>query len=327
MVKSISRTSKIIWWGILLIGLVIAGAVIMNRRWIVDWWRGLHYEATPEMAEIRDDLVLTDRGMFLFNALQPTLNEADEFNQNCHQNASETAVLGCYTGGVIRVYNIDNPDLEGIREVTTAHEMLHAVWARMSAAEQDEMTEMLNQVLKDNPNTIGKELETYEPDAKLEEVYVRAGTEVAKLPEELEKHFAEYFNDRGKIVKYYKSYISVFNKQKEQAEQLQAEIPELKKQINTDIKAYEAAANQLQDEIKEFNACASQAGCFQTNAAFLARRAELVAAQTELKEQNSQLNEAIADYNAKIDLYNQIVDDSRKLEEEINSNSLTEVDF
>ena len=293
----------------------------------MDWWRGMHYEAAPEMVEIRDDLALTDRGVFLFNALQPTLNEAEEFNENCHQNASETAVLGCYSDGVIRVYNIENPELSGIREVTTAHEMLHAVWARMNPAERDGMTDLLNQVLAGNPKTIGKELETYDPNEKIEEVYVRTGTEVANLPEELEKHFAEYFQDRGKIVNYYNSYISVFNENKKQAEQLQAEIPELKAQLQAEIKDYEAAAQDLQDEIKEFNACAGQAGCFRTQAEFLARRGELVAAQEDLAAQNEALNTAIADYNDKVDLYNQIVDDSKKLEEEINSNSLTEVDF
>lgn len=327
MSSSISRISKIIWWGILLLGLIAAGAIILNRQWIVDWWHGMHYTPTAEMLEIRNDLALTGQGEFLFSALQPTLNEADEFNASCHQNASEVAVLGCYTEGVIRVYNIKTPELDGIREVTTAHELLHAVWDRMSAAEQDAMTAMLNEVLAENPDTIGAELETYDPSVKLEEVYVRSGTEVANLPNELENHFSKYFSNRQKIVQFYDNYISVFNAQKEQAEELQSEISKLKTQINAKIKAYEKAAEELQAEVKEFNQCANQVNCFKTQAEFYARRSELVAAQNDLKEQNSTLNQSIANYNAKIDQYNQVVDDSRKLEKEINSNSLTEIDF
>lgn len=327
MRQSISRVSKIVWWVVLLLGLAGVGAMILNRRWVLDWWRGMHYTPTVEMAEIRDELGLTGKGEFLFKALQPTLNEADEFNANCHQNASETAVLGCYTDGIVRVYNIELPELEGIREVTTAHEMLHGVWTRMSNAEQAELTEMLNEVLKANPKSIGAELETYEDNMKLEEVYVRSGTEVAELPDKLEEHFAQYFSDRGKIVDFYNNYIAVFNENTEKAEKLQNEIPGLKKKINAEIKAYEAAVDELQAEVAEFNACASQAGCFKTQSEFSTRRAELVATQNELKQQNTELNEKIANYNAKIDEYNKIVDDSRKLEKEINSNGLTEVEL
>ena len=49
--------------------------------------------------------------------------------------------------------------------------------------------------------------------------------------------------------------------------------------------------------------------------------------QQALKTKNEQLNQAISDYNAKIEEYNQLVDDSRKLENEINSNSLQEINI
>lgn len=308
-------------------GLIIAAILIVNRRQIVDWYRGVRYAPTMEMTTVRDNLALTDDGGFLFNALQPALEETDEFNANCHQDASEMAVLGCCTGGKVHIYNITSPELAGILEVTTAHEMLHAVWARMNGAEQEKFRAALEEVVQENGDILDAELETYEREMKLEEAYVRAGTEIRDLPEELETHFAKYFANRGKIVDYYNSYIAVFNEKRTQAENLQKEIPELKQQILAEIEQYEASANQLEAKVREFNDCAATANCFRTQAEFAAQRAQLLSEQQALQAKNDQLNVAIADYNAKIDLYNQIVDDSRKLEEEINSNSLTEVDF
>ena len=327
MRRSISRTSRVVWWGVLLLALVIAGVVIANRRYIVDWYRGINYTPTAEMAEIRDNLALTEGGRFLFNALQPALDEATEFNQNCHQNASETAVLGCYTGGAIHVYNITNPKLEGILEVTTAHEMLHAVWARMNGAEQESFLADLNEVLADNGEILDAEIGTYEQDLKLEEVYVRAGTEIADLPEKLEKHYANYFSDRQQIVNFYNNYIAVFNEIQDQVEDLQDEIAKQKEQLTTEINKYQQAAKDLEERVQEFNECAATQGCFSDRTVFASQRAKLVSDQQDLKAKNEQLNQAITEYNAKINEYNQLVDDSRKLEDEINSNSLKEIEF
>lgn len=293
----------------------------------MDWWRGTQYSPSAAMVEIRDNLELTGRGEFLFNALQPALNEADEFNANCHQEASETAVLGCYTNGQVRVYNITNSELEGILEVTTAHELLHAVWARMNASERQGLADELAEVLAENQEILGEELETYEASEQQEEAYVRAGTEIANLPEELEKHFANYFSARQRIVDYYNSYIAVFNEKKERAEALEAELPEMREEIFVAIDAYETSARDLQGEIQEFNQCAQTVNCFKTQAEFASRREALLGEQGKMQAENDRINQMIADYNAKIDEYNRIVEDSRKLGEEINSNSLTEVKF
>ena len=38
----------------------------------------------------------------------------------------KTAVLGCYANREISIFNVTDQRLDGIREVTAAHEMLHA---------------------------------------------------------------------------------------------------------------------------------------------------------------------------------------------------------
>ena len=126
------------WWvfAVFVIGVVVV--VVLNWRWIYDWGRGIGYVPTSEMATIKNKLGLTDEGEFLFRSARPVLNEAEEFNLNCRKDNDEVAVLGCYKNGNIYIYNIEEKELDGIRELTTAHELLHAVWDRMSEEEKIE---------------------------------------------------------------------------------------------------------------------------------------------------------------------------------------------
>ena len=112
-----------IWGWICLVVLIIVGlGIFLNREWIYDFYRGITYQPSDEMAKIRSDLDLTDKGEFLFNAAQPELDGAAEFNSYCREGGeSEIAVLGCYTNGNIYVYNIADERLNGIRELTSAH--------------------------------------------------------------------------------------------------------------------------------------------------------------------------------------------------------------
>ncbi len=47
------------------------------------------------------------------------------------------AILGCYNPSSrdIYIYNVTNSELDGVKEVTAAHEMLHAAWERLSESE------------------------------------------------------------------------------------------------------------------------------------------------------------------------------------------------
>ena len=219
-------------WVILLVLVAIATIIVLNRAWIYDWFRGVTYRPTAEMISIRDELNLTGRGEFLFNATQPELNEADAFNANCRQDESEVAVLGCYTAGNIYVYNITDVKLDGIRELTAAHELLHAVWARMGNAEKEDLKPILQQVYQNNLSVLKDDIETYADDERIEEIFVRAGTEIKKLPDVLEKYYAEIFDDQDAVVDFYESYIAVFREIKMKMEGLASEIEVLRDSIN-----------------------------------------------------------------------------------------------
>lgn len=232
-----NRRRNYVWFVgamVLTVGLVAVLAWgIVNREWIVDYARGVSYQPTAEMSAIRDKLKLTERGEFLFNATQPVLNGRETFNNVCRAATdTEVAVLGCYTGGNIYIYNIVSSEFAGIRELTTAHELLHAVWARMSDEERVALVEPLTKTFEANQEILGKELDTYDVKEKQEELYVRAGTEVADLPAELEKHYAEVFTNQDLIVKFYNSYIKVFREIEAEMDNLKAEMDTIGAEIN-----------------------------------------------------------------------------------------------
>lgn len=316
-----ARKRHILGWVFLVVLVGVAVAVVLNREWIYDWYRGVSYQPSSEMIAIRDKLQLTGRGGFLFNAAQPELNEATEFNKNCRQDKDEVAVLGCYAAGNIHVYDIDAAELDGIRELTAAHELLHVVWARMSDDEKVALVEPLTRTFEKNQEFLGEEIDTYDISEKQEELYVRAGTEVKDLPETLEKHYAEIFKDQDRIVDFYNSYITVFRKIKAEMEGLISEIENLQEEVNLKTAEYERMFNQLEADIVSFNSCAEAVGCFSSESEFYLRRNELVGRQNELNILNNEINELISEYNVKVDLYNADVTESQKLQEMINSNS------
>ena len=305
----------------LLIVIGVGVAVFLNRQWLVDYWRGHDYVPTSEMGEIEEKLNLTERGEFLFKASRPELNNSDEFNRNCLSHNAEMAVLGCYTNNTVYVYDITEAELDGIRELTTAHELLHAVFLRMDEKEKEALRPSLEKVLAENQETLNQDLDNYEQAEKFEELYVRAGTEVASLPADLEKHYAEIFKDQDGVVAYYDKYIVVFRELEAELAALKSETEVLATQIEGATAEYERSLNQLNADIVSFNSCAETLGCFKTEEDFNARRNILVTNQNVLSGKYEQINQLINLYNTKVEQYNADVLRSQNLNSKINSNS------
>lgn len=318
MTERVRRNHLWGWVGLLVL-IVVVGVAFWQREWIYDFYLGVTYQPSSEMARIRGDLALTDRGEFLFNAAQPALNEATEFNEHCRNGETEIAVLGCYTGGKIYVYDITDERLNGIRELTSAHELLHANWARMSDEEKVALVEPLTRTFEANQSFLESEIDSYDISERQEELYVRAGTEVADLPEALEKHYAEIFKDQDKVVGYYNGYISVFRTLEAEMNGLKAEMNEINTVVEAKIADYEQRVGQLNAAVVSFNSCAKTRGCFESEADYYARKTELMAEQEVLEGMYSEINELINTYNAKVEIYNADVSQSEKLNTIINS--------
>ena len=293
--------------------------IIINRQLVFDFVRGLFYTPTSEMAQIREDLDLTSRDEILFNASQPELNTKEEFNERCRTDDEVSAILGCYTEQTIYVYNIAEEELDGILELTTAHELLHAVYERMSIADRDNLRSLLEKVYADNKEILKDEIESYDATEQLEEIYVRAGTEIKKLPEELEKHYAEIFKDQDKVVGFYDKYIKVFREIEDEFKKLEDEMNELNSQIDTKTDNYENGISVLNSEIEKFNNCANTPGCFGSDYEFYLKRNELVFRQEELQALYDEIDGLINKYNIDVEKFNNNVIRSENLQNIINS--------
>ena len=272
------------------------------------------------MVKIRDSLDLTSEGEFIFNASQPALSERDEFNQNCRPTDAETAILWCYVRENIYVYNIEDEQLKGIKELTAAHELLHAVYARMSDEKKNNLESVLRQVYKDNKEILEDDLKIYSSSERSEELYVRAGTEVKTLPDVLEKHYAKYFTNQDKVVSYYDSYIAVFRRLKAELKALEAEMSELNTKIDNMTTEYKNRVVQYEADVDQFNTCADTPGCFTSQWEFDTRRNVLVNEQIALDALYDEISNLIAEYNKKVEVYNSDVIETNRLTDKMNSN-------
>jgi len=285
-----------------------------------DLWRGWMYQPTAEVVEMRENLDLTSKGERIFNAVHPTLEESEVFNQVCNSHNVDISLLGCYTEGKIYVYEIQEEQLATANKVTMAHELLHAAWERMYSWERDQVQTWLEEVYNERREWFDGELETYNESDRIEEIYARAGTKLEELPSDLENHYAKYFRDRAKIVTYYREYEMPFLELKLRLEELVAEVEKTKAEIDQERDEYMAGVNKLDEEISEFNNCAGTVGCFASQTEFARRRNNLLAERTVLEEKRVALNQKITENNARIEEYRKIQQSLGRLNDAMNSN-------
>ena len=131
------------WLIIPVISIAILVFFLINKTAIIDWFKGLGYNPTPAMLEVKNSLSLTTDGTRIWNATRPLLASRDDFNSSCESHDEAVSVLGCYTGDRVYVYNVEDASLAGIRESTSAHELLHAVWTRLTGLEKSELVPLL----------------------------------------------------------------------------------------------------------------------------------------------------------------------------------------
>lgn len=308
-----------------ILGLILGFALYSNRLTIFDWFSSLSFHPTAEVTTIKDRLALTSKASLIFSATHPSLETQDDFNEHCRSHDQDISVLGCYTKGHIYVYDVESAELAGIKESTAAHELLHAAWARLSAGEKNELTKSLTDVYNDNKyhELLAEDLETYGDAERIEELHSRIGTEIADLPDTLEKHYAKYFADQDYIVEFYNSYITPFKELSEEIDSLSEELENLDAEIEQKTANYYKAADDLSAKVDDFNRCANTSGCFVTDTVFYARRSELLSQQSALEDMYEELNSLIDQYNALVVEYNANVLRGEVLEKAINSNAKT----
>ena len=305
----------------------MAAFVWLNQQYIIDsviFWR---FQPTSEIATIATRSQLTDTGKFMFYASQPTLEGRATFSDKCGSSKEEsTAILGCYAANRIYLFDITDKRLDGIKEVTAAHEMLHAVYQRMSATDKQRLEELLENEYKklQSEPEYAERMAFYarnEPGQRANELHSIIGTEVRSVSPELEAHYARYFTDRSAVVDLYDNYRQEFRSLQQQTTALGAQLDELSKQIELLTNRYRSDVAQLESDIQSFNERANSGG-FSSQSQFASERASLVRKVNESDSQRSAINTRVETYNDLRTQYNEIATQTEELYESLDS-SLT----
>lgn len=298
--------------------------LFLHRQMVIDQVAYWQYRPTAQIAALADRASMSNEGRYYFYVSFPEIQDRDHFNTSCNTtHTQETVVLGCYTGRHIYVFNVEDPKLDGIKEVTAAHEMLHAAYERLDASERNHIDALLDKTAKattdENLKTLLSAYDKSEPGERLNELHSILGTQVHNLDPELEAYYKQYFSNRGALVDLSDKYESVFNSLKAQQQQLANELEQLAQDITAGSSDYNQSIAQLNSDIASFNDRASNGG-FSSQAQFNSERDNLVSRQDGLKAERSELNAKITQYNQKRQALEAINSQADALNRSINSN-------
>lgn len=294
-----------------------------------DEFKARDFVLTGDLSTITNSLKLTDRANLILRAAHPALQEKKDFNRNCNSHSQEIYVLGCYREDQDRlyVYNVNSSELPGVREVTTAHEMLHAAYHRLLFWEKLDLKDQLQSVYDHLPadSDLRTSMQNYHPEEFYDELHSRIGTEVKDLPAPLERYYQRYFTDRQLIVKFNEQYHNVFTELKNETNRLKESIEKQKQSIEIRTKQYQEQKQQLSDEVTNFNTRAAR-GDFTNQTTFRNQRQDIVGRINQLSLEYDKLKKAIEDLNQDITKYNHNIYHNNQLIDQINSNSIPQVD-
>lgn len=313
---------------VLLFWLAALGLVYANRQALFDWWQLRHYQAPAAIASLASQDTMTGYARKVFYVNHPQLEDKSTFFNDCPSGNSQeqTIVLGCYHGGQAGIFLLDvsDPRLNGVEQVTAAHEMLHAAYDRLGAADKQRVDQMLLDYYHHglHDQRILKTIDAYkqtEPNDVVNEMHSIFGTEVANLPAPLEQYYKRYFSDRSQIAAFAAQYQSEFTSRQAAVAQDDVKLASLREQINTleaDLRAKQANISSLQNSLvaerNSGNTTAYNAAVPQYNAQVDAYNAEV-----------AQLRGLISQYNQLVSQRNAVAADQNQLVQELSSNAQT----
>ncbi len=297
---------------------IISATLLINWTQMLDRITGLSFEPTPEMTTLAENLNLTTAADIIYRSTHPTIKDRTEFNQICTSANEEISILGCFDGRQIYIFNITNPELSGIKESTLAHELLHAIWDRISPVEQIDLEKHLGTVYAEHKTELEPRLKLYSDTHFYEELHSIIGTEFAALPTALETYYAQYFVNQDTVVSYFEKYDAKFQKLKKEADDLRAQITSNIEIIDAETENYNDASAELSAAVADFNNRV-ESGAYTSIAAIQAERNVLLTRQSELQVLYDRINSLVITTKQLGEQYETIIAQVQFLFDSINS--------
>jgi len=311
------RTSTAVLFLALWVALLVL--VLYNRQGLADWWALRHYQAPAAVAQLATDDTMTQYARRVFYVNEPQLQPKTDFKE-CPVGREQAAILGCYHSNQAGIFilAVDDPRLQGIEQVTAAHEMLHAAYDRLSTKQKKSVDVMLEDYYRHDlhdPDIIAQ-MNAYkksEPDAVVDEMHSVFGTEVTKLPAPLEQYYKRYFTNRQTVAGYYTKYEAEFTSRRQTVKADDAKLAVMKKQIDSE-------QSDLQKQNGELQARQAQLDSYKQNGDIGDYNAGVPGFNSLVESYNDQvaaLKGLIAQYNQLVSTRNSIALEAQQLTNEI----------
>ncbi len=304
------------WTAAALVLAVGAAGVVayVNRDQIQDYFLARNFTPSERVQSITEAVNFTAPGERIFLASQPTVGGREDFGHWCANvdHAEEGHILGCYADERIRLFEVSDDRLEGIVEVTAVHELLHAAFARMTSQDRALLSKHLREAYEErivDDKEFEERMSVYaelSSRAFANELHSVFGTEVADIPESLERHYAKWIHDRSEVVEWHDSYHRVFTQLSAEAENLSAELESLRGHIETQSSAYD-------DAVRQFNADAADFRARNERFEFSGNSALFESVRSSLLVRQESLSETLERIQADTDRFNSLRDELMKL--------------
>lgn len=300
--------------GMSLVAVPLVG--LWQRQSIFDWAQLRDYTPPAAIASLAEADSMNEKAKRIFYVNHPKLtSDTTSFRQAC-SISEQTIILGCYHPGQrgIFVYDVQDERLSGIEEVTSAHEMLHAAYDRLSSKDRNDVDKMLNDFYKNDlkDQRVQGTIEAYkktEPNDIVNEMHSIFGTEITNLPSALENYYNRYFINRAAVVAFSQNYESEFTSRSARAQQYEAQLNGLKQKIEGEEASLRAQSERINTEQARLDSLRNSGQVDQYNAGVAAYNAGVNAYNAGVAGYKRDIN----NYNALVEQYNAIAGELKQL--------------
>ncbi|MBI2588697.1 hypothetical protein HYW35_00600 [Candidatus Saccharibacteria bacterium] len=289
--------------------IVLPAVAWINHQAIYDWWQLRDYRPSAPISALATADKMTDRARNIFYVNHPQLvDDIKKFRSSC-AFGEQTIILGCYHSNQagIYIYNVHDMRLGGIQEVTSAHEMLHAAYDRLSKKQRQTIDALLvdfykhglvDQRIKD---TIADYKKT-EPNDVENEMHSVFGTEIAVLPSALENYYKQYFIDRAAIAAFSAKYESEFTSRSAKAHSYENQLGTLKQKIDNEESSLKSFSARIESERLHLDSLRNDNKIDEYNTAVSSFNSQV----DDYNFRVGSYKKDVADYNSLLEQYNQV---------------------
>jgi hypothetical protein len=224
---------------------------LAHAQAIQDWFKLRGYQPPAKISQLASDDTMTNYATHIFYVNHPDITGVFK---GCNQS-EQTIVLGCYHGAQtgIEIKNVTDARLNGVEEVTAAHEMLHAAYDRLNTDEKNKVNAMLTDYY-DHHLTDKRIIDTIksykktEPNDVVNEMHSVFGTEIANLPSGLENYYKKYFSDRPRVAAFAANYEAEFTNRIAKIDVYDAQLDSMRAQIHSQEQSLQTQLLSLQTD-------------------------------------------------------------------------------